>query len=59
MFITDPFVIGPAEPLTKTQKAKQSLDAEWNATGTPTLEERIEQRNRTIASRLKREFEEK
>jgi hypothetical protein len=59
MFITDPFVIGPAEPLTENQKAKRKLDAEWSTIGTPTLEERIETRNRVVAEHLKREFEEK
>jgi hypothetical protein len=59
MFIADPFVIGPAEPPTEKQKAKQKLDAEWDTIGTQTLEERIESRKPIIAERLKRAFEEK
>ena len=58
MFRKDPFVVGPAVPLTEKQKADKKFDEEWNAAGKPTLEGRIEDRNQTIA-RLKRAFEEK
>jgi hypothetical protein len=58
MFRKDPFVVGPAVPLTEKQKADKKFDEEWNAAGKPTLEDRIEDRNQTIA-RLKRAFEEK
>jgi hypothetical protein len=58
MFIRDPFVIGQAKPLTEKQKADKKFDDEWEAAGKPTLEDRIEDRNQTIA-RLKRAFEEK
>jgi hypothetical protein len=59
MLIKDPFVIGPAKPLTEEQKADKKFDEEWEAAGKPTLEERIETRNQTIAQNLKRAFEEK
>jgi hypothetical protein len=58
MFIKDPFVIGQAKSLTEKQKVDKKLDEEWEAAGKPTLEDRIEDRNQTIA-RLKRAFEEK
>lgn len=54
MFLKDPFAIGPAEALTPQQETKKKLDAEWDALGKPTLEERIETRNRVIAAALKR-----
>jgi hypothetical protein len=59
MFLEDPFAIGAAEALTDQQKAKAALDKEWDAAGRPTLEERIEARNKFIERRLKRAFEEK
>jgi hypothetical protein len=59
LFLTDPFKIGPALPLTEKQKAEQKLDVEWEAAGAPSLDERIEDRNRIIGERLKRAFEEK
>ena len=48
MFIKDPFVVGPAVPLTEREKADKALDDEWNAAGKPTLQERIANRNRCI-----------
>jgi hypothetical protein len=56
MFIKDPFVIGPAVPLTDQQKSDKALEDEWNAIGKPTLEERIAERNRVIAESVKREW---
>ena len=59
MFGMDPFAIGPAQELTEKQKAKQRLDAEWEAAGKPTLEERIAGRNGYISDAIKRAFGEK
>jgi hypothetical protein len=59
MFLTDSFKIGPALPLTEKQKAEQKLNEEWEAAAKPSLEQRIEDRNRIIGDRLKRAFEEK
>lgn len=59
MFLTDPFKIGPAVPLTKKQKDEQALNAEWDAAGKPSIEERIESRNRIVGSNLKRALESK
>jgi hypothetical protein len=54
MFLTDPFRVGRAVPLTEKQKADKALDDEWNAAGKPTLEERIADRNRCIKRELER-----
>ena len=59
MFLIDPFKIGPALPLTEKQKAEQKLNEEWDKAGKPSLEQRIEDRNRIIGDRPKRAFEEK
>jgi hypothetical protein len=58
-FLTDPFKIGPALPLTEKQKAEQKVNEEWDKAGIPSLEQRIEDRNRIIGDRPKRAFEEK
>ena len=59
MFLRDNFVIGPPQPLTPRQEAEKKLNEEWAAAGKPSLEQRIADRNETIAHHLKRAFEEK
>jgi hypothetical protein len=45
--------------LTEKQKAEQKVNEEWDKAGIPSLEQRIEDRNRIIGDRPKRAFEEK
>jgi hypothetical protein len=57
MFLIDPFKIGPALPLTEKQKAEQKLNEEWDKAGKPSLEQRIEDRDRIMTDAMKRAFE--
>lgn len=59
MFIKDPFIVGPPQPLTPQQEAQKKIGEEWEAAGKPSLEQRIADRNEAIAQHLKRAFEEK
>lgn len=59
MFSKDLFKIGPAVPLTEKQKADIALEKEWQAAGKPSLEQRIEDRNRYVSDALKRALESK
>lgn len=52
-----PFLIGKNPGLTEAQKAKQKLDAEWEAIGKPSVEDSKRKEARIVES-LKRHFSE-
>lgn len=56
MYFKDPFVVGPAQPLTTEQQEAVEFDNEWNALGRPTLDERIANRKQKLDRALARHF---